>query len=88
MYAEGPLFDEVEKLLLRYAEEYLSQRGASAEVVDRLKEHYSEEQLVELDVIVGIANLVNHFIASFNIEIEKDHISEKDLEALQKRMGR
>lgn len=85
-YAESSLFDEVEKLLLRYADEYLSRGGASPEVVGVLKQHYNEEQLVELDVIIGIANLVNHFIASFGIEIEKDHISAKELEALRQRM--
>ena len=85
-YAASPLFDEVEKVLLRYADEYLQKVGASAEVVDALKKHYSEEQMVELDVAIGIANVVNHFIASFDIEIEKDHISAKELEALRQRM--
>ena len=85
-YTESPLFDELEKLLLRYADEYLQQVGASAEVVEALKKHYTEEQLVELDVAIGIANMVNHFIASFDIEIEKDHISAKELEALRQRM--
>ena len=87
-YAESPLFDETEKLLLRYAEEYLTRTGASSEVVETLKKHYSEEQLVELNIILGVANLVNHFIASFDIEIEKDHISAKELEALRQRMHR
>ncbi len=87
-YAESPLFDETEKLLLRYAEEYLTRKGANSEVVEALKKHYTEEQLVELDVIIGVANLVNHFIASFGVEIEKDHISAKELEALRQRMHR
>lgn len=86
-YAESPLFDDVEKLLLRYAEEYLTQEGTSSEVVEALKKHYTEEQLVELDVVIGIANMVNHFIASFDIEIEKDHISAKELDSLRQRMG-
>lgn len=87
-YAESSLFDEVEKLLLRYADEYLQKGGASAEVVDTLKKYYSEEQLVELDIVLGVVNLVNHFIASFGVEIEKDHISAKELEALRQRMRR
>ncbi len=87
-YAESPLFDELEKLLLRYADEYIRKGGASADVVDALKKHYSEEQVVELDIVLGIVNLVNHFIASFGIEIEKGHITEKQLEALRQRMGR
>jgi len=87
-YAESPLFDELEKLVLRYADGYLSHGGASTEVVDPLKKHYSEEQLVELNVAIGIANLVNHFVESFGIEIEKDHITPEQLAALRQRMGR
>lgn len=86
-YADSPLFDDVEKLLLKYSDEYLSRGGASPEVVEALKKHFTEEMLVELDVVIGIANLVNHFIASFGIEIEKDHISAQELEALRQRMG-
>ena len=73
-YAVSPLFDEVEKLILRYAEEYQNRPGASPEVIESLKKHYSEEQLVELDVLLGIANLANRLNVSFDIEI--DHAPE------------
>jgi len=82
-YAESPLFDEVEKLILRYAEEYQNRPGESPEVIDSLRKHYSEEQLVELDVLLGIANLANRFNGSFDIEI--DHAPEQQA-ALRKRM--
>lgn len=87
-YAESPLFSDVEKLLLRYADEYLSQGGASPEVVEALKKHWSEEQVVELEVILGSINLANHFITSMDIEIEKERISSPELEQLRKRMSR
>lgn len=84
-YAESPLFDEVEKLILRYADEYQHRPGASPEVIDSLRKHYSEEQLVELDVLLGIANLANRLNISFDIEI--DHAPEQQA-ALGKRVGR
>ena len=87
-YAESPLFDDVEKLVLRYAEEYLSRGGASSEVVEALRKHYSDEQLVELDIALGIVNLVNHFIESFEIEIEASHVTAEERARLKKRMGR
>ena len=87
-YGESALFDAVEKLLLRYAEEYLARGGAGSETVEALKKHYSEEQLVELDVILAIVNLVNHFISTFGIEIEKDNISPGELKVLRQRMRR
>ena len=83
-YAESPLFDAVEKLILRYADEYQSRPGASPEVIDSLRKHYSEEQLVELDVLLGIANLANRLNISFDIEI--DHAPEQQA-ALSKRVG-
>lgn len=70
-YAESPLFDEVEKLVLRYAEEYQIRPGASPEAIESLRKHYSEEQLVELDVLLGIANLANRLNISFDIEIDR-----------------
>lgn len=84
-YAQSPLFDEVEKLILRYADEYQSRPGASPEVIDSLKRHYGEEQLVELDVLLGIANLANRLNVSFDIEI--DHAPEPQA-VLSKRAGR
>ncbi len=87
-YAESPLFDAVEKLVLRYADEYLSRAGASPQVIDALRSHYSEEQLVELDVALAICNLANRFNGSFDIEIDKEHIIPEQLAALRKRMGR
>ena len=56
--------------------------------MDALKKHYSEEQLVELEVATGVVNLVNHFVESFQIEIEKGHATADELTALRKRMGR
>ncbi|MBI4528888.1 MAG: hypothetical protein HY695_34255 [Deltaproteobacteria bacterium] len=73
---------------MRYADEYLKGGGGTGEAVNSLLAHYSQEQLVELDMVLGIVNLVNHFIASFGIEIEKGHIAPGEAEALRKRMGR
>ena len=59
--------------------------GASSEVIDSLRKYYAEEQLVELDVLLGVANLANRLNVSFDIEI--DHAPEH-LAALRKRVGR
>ncbi len=76
-YAKSPLSMkcEVEKLILRYAEEYQNRPGENPEVIDSLSKHYSEEQLVKLNVLLGIANLANRFNGSLDIEI--DHAPEQ-----------
>ncbi len=72
-YATSDCYDDLERLVLRYAEEYLKEGKASSQVVADLSKHYSVEQMVELNVAIGIVNLVNHFIETFQIEIEADH---------------
>lgn len=85
-YSESPLFNELEKLLLRYAQEYLERKGASPEVVEALKRYYNEEQIVELEVILGSVNLANHFVASMGIEVEIEHTDAHELNELHRRM--
>jgi AhpD family alkylhydroperoxidase len=85
-YSRSPLFDDLEKLLLRYAEEYLDEGRASPGVVDALKSHYAEDQMVELELIIGSVNLANHFVGAFGIEIEPERVSTPELEELRRQM--
>jgi uncharacterized peroxidase-related enzyme len=59
------LFTPLEKLVLRYAEELTKTVKSSDEVINELKKHLSEEQLVELNITIGTANLTNRFNMSF-----------------------
>jgi uncharacterized peroxidase-related enzyme len=58
-------FSPVEKLVLKYAEELTRTAKTSDSLVQELKKHLSEEQLVELNLTVGTANLTNRFNMSF-----------------------
>jgi len=86
-YSQSPLFNDLEKLLLRYTEEYLEEGRASSGVVEALKSHYSEDQMVELEIIIGSVNLANHFVGSFGIEIEPERVSTRELEELRQQMS-
>jgi uncharacterized peroxidase-related enzyme len=64
-YESSNFFTPVEKLVLRYAEELTKTAKSSESLVEELKKHFSEEQLIELNLAVGTANLTNRFNMSF-----------------------
>ena len=69
-YESSNLFTPVEKLVLKYAEELTKTAKSSESVVQDLKKHFSEEQLIELNLTVGTANLTNRFNMSFMTDMD------------------
>jgi len=69
-YESSSLFSPVEKLVLKYAEELTKTAKSSEGTVQELKKHLSEEQLVELNLTVGTANLTNRFNMSFMTDMD------------------
>jgi alkylhydroperoxidase family enzyme len=70
LYERSPLFDEKEKAVLLYAERMT--RGAGAGLRDaaigELKRHFSEDQIVELALVVCMANFTNRFNNGLRVE--------------------
>ena len=64
-YEASSSFSPVEKLVLKYAEDLTRTAKTSDGLLQELKKHLSEEQLVELNLTVGTANLTNRFNMSF-----------------------
>jgi len=60
-FAESSAYSPLEKLVLRYAEELTRTARTSEAIMDELKKNLSEKDIVELNLIVGIANLTNRF---------------------------
>ena len=61
-YRRSPHFDEKDKATLLYAERVT--RGASAlreKALEELKKYFSEEQIVELTLVICVANFTNRF---------------------------
>ena len=69
-YESSNLFTPLEKLALKYAEELTKTAKSSDGLVQELKKHLSEEQLVELNVTIGTANLTNRFNMSFLTDLD------------------
>ena len=60
-YSGSAAFSDLEKLVLRYAEELTRSARSSEEVMTELKKSLSEADIVELNLTVGTANLTNRF---------------------------
>jgi uncharacterized peroxidase-related enzyme len=69
-YESSTFFTAVEKLVLRYAEELTKTAKSSNDLIQELKKHLTEEQLIELNLTVGTANLTNRFNMSFMTDMD------------------
>ena len=69
-YASSSAFSPVEKLVLRYAEELTRTANTSEDLIQELKTHLSEAQIVELNLTVGLANLTNRFNNSLRTDLD------------------
>ena len=68
-YQTSPLFGEVDKLVLSYAEGMSrTPVDVPAELVERLREHFHDAQIVELTHLVALENLRGRFNLAVGIE--------------------
>ncbi|HXZ10818.1 MAG TPA: hypothetical protein VEG64_00370 [Candidatus Sulfotelmatobacter sp.] len=61
-YARSPLFDEKDKATLLFAERVT--RGAAAiraGSIEELRKYYDEGQIIELTMVICLANFTNRF---------------------------
>lgn len=65
---ESDAYSDLEKLVLQYAEDLTERVETDERVLQGLKEHLSEQELVELCLMIGLANLTNRFGEAFKPE--------------------
>jgi len=68
--SSSPVFNETEKLVLRFTEEMVLQRKVGAETFDAVRRHFSDDLLVELAIAVGCYTMVSIFLNTFEVDIE------------------
>lgn len=69
LYRRSEAFDEKEKITIRFAD--IVTRGATAvdpEVLEYVGEYYSEDEIVELTMVIALANLANRINDALQIE--------------------
>ena len=64
-------FSEAEQVALRHAEKLTRVTGSINDAdVEQLKPHFRDEQIVDLHLLVGLANLTNRFTDPLGLELE------------------
>lgn len=73
--ATSPLFDETEKLVLRYAEASTRTIRIDDALYAALAARLPQRELVELSMTVGLAALVNRVHATFRTDVDEDTVA-------------
>lgn len=69
-YAAHPAFNEVERLVLRYADQIVKTNKPDDAIFAELRQHFSDQEIVELAFCVGNWIGLAHFIAPMGIDFE------------------
>ncbi len=65
-------FSPAEQTALHYAREMTRACADEFDTREHLQEHFSEEQLVELTLIIAMANFTNRFNNGLNVKVESE----------------
>lgn len=69
--ATSPLFDEVERAAIAYAEAMtVTGQRVSDELFTRIRKHFSEPQIVELTAAIALENFRSKFNVALGIEAQ------------------
>jgi alkylhydroperoxidase family enzyme len=68
-WQQSSAYSDLEKAVLRFAEEWTQNGKASQEVVERLKKDLKPSELVVLAATVGLANWTNRFNETFGVTL-------------------
>jgi len=69
-FEESPLFSDLERLVLRYAEAMTVRVQVEPDLVETLRKHLDPEALVQLTLSIAAANFTNRFNEALGTEIE------------------
>jgi alkylhydroperoxidase family enzyme len=68
-YEQSSAYTDLEKQVLRFAEQWTQQGRADADVIAALSKNLSPTQLVVLAATVGLANWTNRFNETFGVQL-------------------
>ena len=68
LFAESALFDQREKAALQYAEAMTdSNRRSDAALIARLRQHFSDDAIIELTALIAFQNMSSKFNAALGV---------------------
>ena len=65
-------FSEVDLCVIEYSEQLTMNNVVSDEMYARLDKYFSQEQIVELSMTVGLSAMVNRVHATFKTDVDTD----------------
>lgn len=68
-FESSTVYNELEKLVLRFAEQWTLRGKAEADVVSALSQKLSPAQIIVLAATVGLANWTNRFNETFDVQL-------------------
>jgi alkylhydroperoxidase family enzyme len=72
-YETSPLFDDLERLVIRYAEQMTTRVQVEPALTEQLKKQLTPSQLVQLTLSIAAANFTNRFNEALGTELETRH---------------
>ncbi len=69
-YEGNSLFSPVEQLVLRYVEQLTLERRTDDEIEAQLRQHFNDEERVELALIGGLWNMTNRLFNTLRVDPE------------------
>jgi len=69
-YTTNPLFSDLERLVIRYAEEMTEKVQVDSRLVEELKKQLGPQALVQLTLSIAAANFTNRFNEALGTELE------------------
>ena len=69
-YERSPLFDDLERLVIRYAEQMTTRVQVDAALVEALKKRLTAPQVVQLTLSIAAANFTTRFNEALGTELE------------------
>lgn len=69
------VYDDPERAVVEYAQRSTRVQPIDDELFGRLSAYFSQEQLIELCLTVGLSNLVNRFHATFLTDVDAETLA-------------
>lgn len=66
----SPVFNEKERSVVRFAKEVTEKVSASEEAIGELRKYFNDPQIAELNLVIGVFNLLTRFADTFKVDLE------------------
>lgn len=70
-WPQAPVFDDTDRLVLRYADELTRDVRVDGDLWQALAARFSRDEIFDLCLSVGLANLVNRVHATFQTDVDE-----------------